>query len=256
MGVEYVHYLIPEDNSFKPGTEDLIRLVDALLEGGFVAESRSDEYEKKSDDDFTYYEHTKGTGCLLHSGTGEFGPLPCPVSERDIAHLGERDYKLIWMVESHERSGLKYPLTPVPELFDPYYDLELRMAGDYVYHHSEGIDPFPDVACPCGRSLEYYEPDEPGESWKPPVYFDARISRSCPACGRPFRPQELVARVRDGRTGEVGERAGGATYRFAVVIDCGKGSPREGWPIRATEELLCTLTRALGLRFYEVGDFY
>ena len=66
----------------------------------------------------------------------------------------------------------------------------------------------------------------------------------------------MTARVRDGYTGEASQRAGGCTYLFAIVIDCGKGFARQGWPIRATEEFLGTVTQALGQEFYEVGDVY
>jgi hypothetical protein len=66
----------------------------------------------------------------------------------------------------------------------------------------------------------------------------------------------LVARVRDGHTGKAVHRPGGVTYLFAVVIDCGKGFAREGWPIRASEHFLDTVTQALGQKFYEIGDIY
>ena len=36
MGVEYVHYLISEDNTYKPRPDELSSLVDALVDSGFV----------------------------------------------------------------------------------------------------------------------------------------------------------------------------------------------------------------------------
>lgn len=159
--------------------------------------------------------------------------------------MGEGDFKLIWPVESSKESGLEYPLTPFPEWGDAYYELEIHSATDFVYHTSEVIDPFREVACECGWHLEF---EMPFRRWPdgPPVFFEPRIYRLCPACGRAFLPQRLTARVRDGYTGEASQRAGGATYLFAVVIDCGKGFAREGWPIRATEEFRSTVTQALG----------
>jgi hypothetical protein len=276
MGVEYEHYLIPEDNTYKPSPEDLSRLVGALLAGSFIAEGSTDTIREMTPDlDPTGC----GTGevcCFVRLRDGKTLWFPCPCSARDIATLGEPDFQLVWSVESSHDSGLKYPLVPFPEWGDPYYDLELHVAGDFVYHTSELIEPFDKVACACGRDLRYSEWDVPpgaefvevspfsGHYTYPPsddppglpIYTGKRINRLCPSCGRPFLPQELIARVRDGYTGEASKRAGGATYRFAVVIDCGKGFARKGWPIRATEEFLGTVEQALGQEFYEIGDIY
>ncbi len=155
-----------------------------------------------------------------------------------------------------QRVGAEVSVNPFPEWGDAYYDLELRVAREFVYHTSEGIDPFDAVACACGQPLEYYEQDEDDHLGKCPVFYDGRIHRTCPSCGTPFRPQERIARVRDGYTGVARNRTGGVIYLFAVVVDCGKGFAREGWPMRATEKFMGTLTKALGRRFYEVGDTY
>jgi hypothetical protein len=254
MGVEYKHYLIPEDNTYKPRPEDLSRLVNALLEDGFVAETGTDAFKKMTFSIYGYYEYADSTGCFAHVGDRTYRSFPCPCFEQEIAALGERDFRLVWPVQSSNDSGLMYPLTPFPEWGDAYYELELHMAKDFVYHMSELVDPFKKVVCGCGRSLDY----DPETNWGAghPVYYDCRIYRRCPSCGRLFRPQELVARLRDGHTGEKHQRAGGATYLFAVVIDCGKGWPRQAWPIRATSESLGLVTRTLGQRFYEIGDIY
>ena len=129
---------------------------------------------------------------------------------------GARLHVLFWSVENRNESGEpKYPLSPFPEFNDVYYDLELHVARDFVYHTSELIDPFGQVVCPCGRDLRFSEWDKPlaGERIeshnsagsdrytlsdtppKPPLY-DFRIYRFCPTCDRPFRPQDLVARVK------------------------------------------------------------
>lgn len=252
MGVEYKHHLIAEDNTYKPGPEDLSRLVDALLAGGFVTKAGTEGFRRMTFGTYTSYEYAERTGCYIHLGDGTYSSFPCPCSTQDIAALGEQDFKIVWPVESSNESGLRYPLTPFPEWGDAYYELELHLAMDFVYHTSELIDPFREVICKCGRPLEYDDqtPLRPAN----PVYYDGRIRRICPACGRPFRPQELTARVRDGYTGEASRRTGGATYLFAVVIDCGKGFARKGWPIRATEEFLGAVTQALGQKTYEIGD--
>jgi hypothetical protein len=49
MGLEYAHYLIPEDNTFKPCPDDLSRLVIALLNGGYVADAGSSDFYQIGD---------------------------------------------------------------------------------------------------------------------------------------------------------------------------------------------------------------
>jgi hypothetical protein len=48
MGVEYQHYLLPEDNTYKPSPEDLSRLANALLKGGFVVRSGTDIFKRET----------------------------------------------------------------------------------------------------------------------------------------------------------------------------------------------------------------
>jgi hypothetical protein len=274
MGVEYEHYLIPEDNAYKPSPEELSRLVGALLAGGFIAEGSTDTIREMTPEPDPAGCGAGGIYCSVRLRDGKTLWFPCPCSARDIAALGEQDFQLVWSVDGSSESGLKYPLSPFPEFDDVSYDLELHVATDFVYHLSELIDPFDEVACACGRDLRYSEWDEPSEAVPIesdassgcyvyelsdelpmlPLYDGSRIYRICPACGRPFRPQELVARVKDARSAAVRERAGGVTYLFAVIIDCGKCFSRQVWPIWASEEFLGTVTQALGQRFYEIGD--
>jgi hypothetical protein len=251
--VEYVHYLIPEDNTYVPQPENLSRLVDALLDGGFVF--RTGTLKRETINTFHDSDPAVATGCYVHLGEGEYSPFICPCSAQDIATLAERDCRIVWTVDSSNESGLEYPLDPFPEWGDAYYELQLHVAIDFVYHTSESILPFRRITCVCGRSLE---PGGEFSLWPngPPVFRDPRIPRTCPSCEKPLRPQELTAQVLDLRTGVPFERPGGATYLFAVVIDCGKGFAREGWPIRASEEFLALVEKAMGQSFYPLGDVY
>src|SRR5947207_8518345 len=118
MGVEYEHYLIPEDNTYKPGPEELSSLVDALLGGGFMAKAGTDAFSRMTFGIDSTYEYAEHTGCYVHLGDRMYSSFPCPCSARDIAALGEQDFKLVWPVESSNESGLKYPLSPFPEWDD------------------------------------------------------------------------------------------------------------------------------------------
>jgi hypothetical protein len=42
MGVEYQHYLIPSDNTYKPRPEELSGLVNVLVDGGYVLRTGTD----------------------------------------------------------------------------------------------------------------------------------------------------------------------------------------------------------------------
>ena len=80
MGVEYAHDPIPEDNTYKPGPEDSSRLVNALLDGGFVARTDSDAFKKMAFETYTDYQFARETDCFVHLGiNGYRSPAPCPL---------------------------------------------------------------------------------------------------------------------------------------------------------------------------------
>ncbi len=256
MGVKYQHYLIPEDNTYKPSPDDLSRLVDTLVDGGFVLRTGTDTIERETINTFgDPPEPAVLTGSYVHLGERKYSPFLCPCSAQDIAAFAEGDFRIVWTVDSINEFRLSYRLSPFPDWGDAYYELQLHVASDFVYHTSESIEPFKRVDCRCGRSLK---PVDEFDLWPdgPPVFIEPRIPRTCRSCGNPFRPQEFVAEVRDGRTGKAADRPGGATYLFAVVIDCGKGFARQSWPIRASDEFLSLVTKSLGQPFYQVSDIY
>jgi hypothetical protein len=258
MGVEYSHYLIPRDNTYRPQPEDLVRLIDSLIANGFLPKISPGSQTTATPDHSTDVADQAGpVDCYLHVSGCADSPFSSPCTVEDLRSLGDQEFKIIWSVSSSNESHLVYPLVPFPEFGDAYYDLEIHLATDYVYHISEVILPFESVSCPCGQALEYYMHDD-DDDWVErggPVFLDFRIQRICPSCGTPFRPQDKTARLRDGQTGEAaGTCAGGATYLFAIVVDCGKGFAREGGPIRATNQFLANVSHALGQDLYEVGD--
>jgi len=60
--------------------------------------------------------------------------------------------------------------------------------------------------------------------------------------------------LRDGWTGVESRSFGGATYRFALVIDCGKY-----WPEREAvviPEFLALVERTMGIKTRVLRDFY
>jgi len=119
MGVEYQHYLIPEDNTYKPGPEDLSRLVNALVDGGFVVRTGTDTFERDTINTFgDPPEPAVLTGCYVHVEERKYSPFLCPCTTQDIAAFGEADYRIVWTVDSSNESGLRYPLSPFPDWGD------------------------------------------------------------------------------------------------------------------------------------------
>src|SRR5262245_46119659 len=78
----------------------------------------------------------------------------------------------------------------------------------------------------CGRGLEFESPaDEFGATCG--IFYSSRLHVRCPECGTPFDVTHLPAVFKNGRTGEKNVVLGGACYRFAIVIDCGKCIPEK-----------------------------
>jgi len=260
MGVEYEHYLVPEDPTFKPAAEPLSRLLNALYEGGYVNGSDARGLGGATFGLFSpEYAAALEAGCLVNLGPDEYATFPIPCSVAEVEALGDRDFRLLWTVGDLVESGLKYPLSKVA-YEETYYNLEVHVARDYVNHLSSIIEPFEHrAACQCGQLLEFHEGSPVGTNdrgdFARPVFGDTRIHRFCPVCGVPFRPQDYTIRLRYGRTGEdLGPRPGGATYLFAVLIDCGKCYDREG-PVKASEEFLDICQEATGSPLFQIGDF-
>jgi hypothetical protein len=76
------------------------------------------------------------------SEKGEYYSCLCPCSAQVFAAFGERDYRIVWRGDSSNESGLRCPLSAFPDWDDAYYELQLHVANDYVYHTSELISAF------------------------------------------------------------------------------------------------------------------
>ena len=159
---------------------------------------------------------------------------------------GGKDRILSWRIES---PAIAYPLAPVdvpPQ--DRTFEIQIHVSSDFVYHASECIDPFESSACACGTQLDYDSEDE--------LFTDLRLPVACPVCGKAFDPSDLPAAYRHPVTGEESLLRGGASYRFAIVIDCGKCVPSESKAVTADPRFLELCQTELKAPFYEVGDVY
>ena len=98
------------------------------------------------------------------------------------------------------------------ELSDDFINIDTAPYGN-VGEPASQVNPI----CSCGCDLDYEHP----MGWS----ATRRIRRICPSCGAAFRPQDQVAEIVDGATGEKSPQPGGLCNRFAIIIDFGKEMP-------------------------------
>lgn len=260
MGVEYCHYLIPRPNSFRPNGAQLAKLVAALAKDNWIAVPGSDALRQMAIINNTPQDEAEDEWAYLqlpprYDGRDESAPHSL-TSDWFEEHLSA-DLKLIIPVEHADQIGLQYALTIDSELpDDPYYAIQIQACDDYIHHVSELIDAV-EAICLCGESLEYHPSADPEEELFGDIFYASRIKSQCPHCRNFFDPSNLEVTVRDAWTGAESVIRGGAIYRFAVLIDCGKCIPQpKHSPIRANPSLLDLCQQVLGVGLCEVGDIY
>jgi hypothetical protein len=263
MGIEYRHYLIPQPNEFRPTPEQLRILIDQLRSGGWICNPDAPYFRKMTFKTYSYFPHARRSGAYFQVAVAhakprsrarglqvfrrEFQPLPYPLSIEELATLLTRDLIIGWPVENLAASGLNYPFEenrwPADET---YYKLEMQVAEDYIDTHSEQINPSGGkVICECSASLEYHNDDD--------IFYAGRIHSSCPKCGKRVDVSARLVGIRDAWTGKEWNVAGGATHRFAIVIDCGKSVPSENDEPTLKYELIELCEQTLGCQFVEIG---
>jgi hypothetical protein len=252
MGVEYRSYLIPRPNTFRPRPDVALALVAALRDDGWLLGPDHKALANLPFAQSRLYAPARGHGYFARR-VGDRESFSAPLG--DLFHgFANRDLMVVWPVESLGASGLRYPLEPLPfddpaDAVDCYYEIQLHFGHDYVYRMSESIDPFdPSPSCHRGHALE-----RDAESEEDPFY-SSRLALRCPKCDAKFDPSEFIATGRDGWTGTAIRVPGGMTYRFAVVIDCGKFFGRR--PLRFSPRLKSIIERTLDVETYEVPEFY
>lgn len=246
MGVEYRHYLMPAARPFRPDAEVVLQLIGALRAARWIVDPGSPALEKMSFGVMADSEHAKRSGGYARTGE-RASALPEKLTVDALEELIAGDAILTWPVERIGDAGLEYPFEV--EAVDPetYYDFQLHFCADYVHHASESIDPLDGLAC-C-EPLEF---EPAGED----IFYARRIRATCPACARPFDPSTKKTEVRDPWSGAARSLPGGAAYRFAIVIDCGKWLPNNdaAVPLRREFKQLCEKT--LDQKLVDVGQVY
>ena len=271
MGVYYSHYLIPRDNTLRPGPQQIVALIKAWQAGGYLPEHGVTPF---------FFRWTHGRSSIARHGA----PPQCsrlqrkacsPVGLRETPSprlplrpesksfvfppIGESEEALSapgaviqWEIRDYLKLGTRYPLDQLPDPgWRPSYNLNIHLCDDFT--EAAEVYGLPSTAlntvCACGHQLKYETKGIPFE--------EERIHRACPSCGEPFRPQDQIVQMCDGSTGVPYEERGGICYRFAIVVDCGKESPNSDPPRdpRADPRFKKTCSAALATELYEASHY-
>jgi hypothetical protein len=247
MGVESKFYVLPDDSGYLPEPAAILGLIKSLQASGFLCDSKSPTFEPSVHQLGSPNSKVENEGFEWRIGRNRFPGSLVALASHLSSHQGS-DLLLRWPNSDLNRSGLKYPLTMVPGPDGVYYDIEIHLATDPIYHTSEIIDPFYEIPCSCSAVIEEFQPSD-----KDPFY-SSRLPNRCPICHVPINYAVLPMTVRDGWTGEESEAVGGVTYRFALVVDCGKYWPEQGATV--TPEFLAVIGETLQIKTRVVRDFY
>jgi len=254
MGVEYCVYLLPRDNTVRPSPGAVAKLIEAWVAHRYVRAPNDAKARESVKFHYRPDEHAKQSGAYVETEPGKPRPLPLvePLAAmREV--LTAPEVIIVWPIHDTMALGLDYPLDRIPDMGDPkrgpYLDLRLEISDDFVDRGSECIDGLYAARCTCGRDLRYHLDHD--------LFYAGRIKRLCPTCGAAFRPQDHETIVGDGMTGERTSIAGGATSRFAIVVDCGKAWNRDAPTSVLAKPTFVTLCEtSLGTKLYQVSDYY
>lgn len=249
MGVESKFYILPETSGYRPEPTQVCQLVKTLQGAGFLCDPMSPTYSASAHRTSSLSSEAGYEGLFWKLRAGpkkDSGPLSMLALR--LVDSQESDVLVQWPNSDLILSGLKYPLSVVPGPEGVYYHIEIHLAAQTVYHTSEIIDPFDEIRCSCGAHVQELAP-----SGRCPFY-DSRLPNRCPSCQITMNYATLPTTIRDGWTGVESSAIGGATYRFALVVDCGKYWPESEAAV--TPEFLAVVEKTLGIRTRVVRDFY
>lgn len=164
------------------------------------------------------------------------------------ARLDDSGLLLQYSMRHLDRDNIKYPLARLDYERDAtYYDLQFWLSADFVCITSETLEGYADSHCNCGHNLAH---EKPRDVFSPCDHFPLH----CPRCESPFDPQDYSFRVRSGYTDDETNIAGGAVFRFAIEIDCGKCFPKSTVEFSSEFRALCS--EVLQCDFIEIENVH
>jgi hypothetical protein len=262
MGVEYERWLIAKGSIFSPSAAAVAKLIDRLRKEKWIADPEAADFARLRFAGERAKLAAATGGYAVHTVDNDFGddraakvaastePQPRAMTATWLEHPAREELRLVWPVEADEPSPLKYPLSRRPG--GPVsYALEMHRAPEYVYPVSESIASVPTV-CACGEDLAFqWDEDEV----VPPFGASTGIFAECEACSRTFDPAKGVARITNPFDGTEAQIRGGAAYRFALKVDCGKCFVEDP-QLAFAPELVALVEDEFGRAFFELGAVY
>ena len=262
MGVEYERWLIAKGASFLPAAASIVKLVERLRKEGWLIDPSSPDLSKLRFEG-ARGPRAKATGAYgVKTVENTFGadvagtlaastdPLPAVLTAEWLEHPSREELRLVWPVAGDPPLPLKYPLSRAPE-GALSYTLEIHRADEYVYPSAEAIGPVP-TTCRCGEDQGFEWDDE---ELVPAFGASTGIFAECEECSRTFEPSKGTATLTNPFDGAVTEVFGGAAYRFALKVDCGRcfvADPK----LAFAPELVALVENEFGRAFHEVGALY
>jgi hypothetical protein len=238
MGVEYERYLVAKGNAFSPSAAAVAKLVERL---------QKEKWIPAGGQAIITVENTFGEDprAKLAASTA---PMPASVTAEWLDDPDREELRLVWRVDA--RAELKYPLTRRPD-GAVTYALELHRAHDYVYPIRDAVEPIPTM-CVCGEELGFHWDDE---EVVPAFGASSGIFAECEACSRTFDPVKGGAVLTNPFDKTKRQARGGAAYRFALKVDCGKCFVADPG-LAFAPELVSLVEEEFGREFFEVGALY
>ena len=219
MGVESSFLLMPSSTCRRIDPPLVCQFIVELRRGGWLSDPAAPNFLVQSAPPQFRKNGREGFIGAMREQTfiGELAEL-----EEMLNDNREQDICLIWHVHNLQSSGLRYPLTAaiVPEA---YYDIEIRLGETLLQEFSEAEIVFEEpLFCDCGASIQelpYLRRRE--------IFHHTRYPAVCLTCGAPTEIT-VLGNAPNPRTGEPRPMRGGALYRSALAIDCGKMYPESG----------------------------
>jgi hypothetical protein len=241
MGVEYERWLIAKGSNFLPSAGALVKLLDRLRKEGWIGKTGGvavKTVEASAGDD------------VRSRRAAATEPLPTSLTAAWLDHPDREELRLVWSVEEGAATAPRYPLSLLPDA-PRTYSLELHRASDYVYPVSKNIEPLPTL-CVCGEELAFeWDPEEV----VPAFASSTGIFAECEAFSRTFDPAKGSAHVINPFDGARELVRGGAAYRFALKVDCGKCFVADA-ALAFAPELVASIEEEFGREFLQIGATY
>ncbi|HEX3343033.1 MAG TPA: hypothetical protein VHS09_00620, partial [Polyangiaceae bacterium] len=173
--------------------------------------------------------------------------LPPSIDTDWLDDPDHEELRMVWRVEDGATSAVKYPLTRRPEGASAYA-FELHRSHDYVYPSGATIEPI-STTCVCGEELGFHWDEE---EVVPTFGGASGIFAECEACSRTFDPTKGAAVLTNPFDRTKTPTRGGAAYRFALKVDCGKTFVADA-RLAFAPELVTLVEDEFGREFFQVG---